>query len=63
MRRDYLIAILLAVSAIPLGAAMMIAPEYLHLSGYFVPATWGGSPMPVGIARAVAACDRPHHEA
>ena len=43
MRRDYLIAILLAVSAIPLGAAMMAAPDYLHLTGYFVALTfWGG---------------------
>lgn len=43
MRRDYLIAILLAVAAIPLGAAMMAAPDYLHLSGYLVPLTfWGG---------------------
>jgi hypothetical protein len=43
MRRDYLIAILLAVAAVPLGAAMMAAPDYLHLSGYLVPLTfWGG---------------------
>jgi hypothetical protein len=43
MRRDYLIAILLAVSALPLGAALMVAPEYLHHPGEFVPLTfWGG---------------------
>ena len=43
MRRDYLIAILLTVSAIPLGAAMMAAPDYLHLSGYLIALTfWGG---------------------
>jgi hypothetical protein len=43
MRRDYLIAILLALSAVPLGAAMMAAPDYLHLTGYSVALTfWGG---------------------
>ncbi len=43
MRRDYLIAILLAVSAVPLGAALMVAPEYLHLPSELVPLTfWGG---------------------
>lgn len=43
MRREYVIAILLAVSAVPLGAALMVAPDYLHLAGYLVPFTfWGG---------------------
>jgi hypothetical protein len=50
MRRDYLIAILLAVAAIPLGAAMMVAPDYLHLTGYFVPLTfWGGIALASGL--------------
>jgi hypothetical protein len=43
MRRDYLIAILLAVAAFPAGATLMVAPEYLHLTGVAVPLTfWGG---------------------
>jgi hypothetical protein len=43
MRRSDLIAILLAFSAFPLGAAMMAAPDYLHLTGYSVALTfWGG---------------------
>jgi hypothetical protein len=43
MRRDYLIAILVGFSAFPLGAALMVAPYYLHLTGYLVPLTfWGG---------------------
>jgi hypothetical protein len=43
MRRDYLIAILLAVAAFPAGATLMVAPEYLHLTGAAVPLTfWGG---------------------
>ena len=33
MRRDHLIAIILWIAAIPCGAALMVAPEYLHLSG------------------------------
>jgi hypothetical protein len=43
MRRDYLIAIILAVSAIPGGTALMAAPEYLHLTGTSLAFTfWGG---------------------
>jgi hypothetical protein len=43
MRRDYLIAILLAVAAFPAGASLMVAPVYLHLIGWQIPATfWGG---------------------
>jgi amino acid transporter len=43
MRREYLIAIILAVAALPAGAALMVAPEYLHLTGLAIPATfWGG---------------------
>jgi hypothetical protein len=44
MRRDYLIAIILAVAAFPAGAALMVAPEYHHLTGVAVPLTfWGGT--------------------
>jgi hypothetical protein len=43
MRRDYIIAIILAVAAIPAGATLMVAPDYLHLTGVAVPLTfWGG---------------------
>lgn len=50
MRRDYLIAILLGVAAIPLGAALMVATDYLHLSGYLVPLTfWGGIALAVAL--------------
>lgn len=43
MRRESVIAILLAISAFPIGAASVVASEYLHLTGYFVPLTfWGG---------------------
>lgn len=43
MRRDYLIAIILMVAAIPGGAALMAAPEYLHLTGTALAVTfWGG---------------------
>jgi hypothetical protein len=43
MRRDYLIAIILAFAGLASGAALMVAPEYLHLTGWTVPATfWGG---------------------
>ncbi len=43
MRRDFVFGIVLALSAIPYGAAMMAAPEYLHLSptGVFL-SFWGG---------------------
>lgn len=33
MRRDFQIAIVLAVAALPAGTALMAAPEYLHLGG------------------------------
>jgi hypothetical protein len=43
MRRDYLLAIILMVAAIPGGAALMAAPEYLHLTGTPLALTfWGG---------------------
>jgi hypothetical protein len=43
MRRDHLIAILLAIAALPAGAALMVAPNYLHLTGWEILATfWGG---------------------
>ena len=43
MRREYLIAILLAIAALPFGASFMVANDYLHLSGVAVSATfWGG---------------------
>jgi hypothetical protein len=46
MRRDYLIAIVLAIAAFPAGAALMVAPEDLHLSGRAVPVTfWGGTAL------------------
>lgn len=50
MRRDFLIAILLCIAAIPLGAALMVAPDYLHLSGYLVPLTfWGGIALSIAL--------------
>ncbi|MEA2921961.1 MAG: hypothetical protein QOF07_1924, partial [Bradyrhizobium sp.] len=43
MRRDFQIAIVLAVAAIPAGVALMAAPEYLHLTGRSLALTfWGG---------------------
>lgn len=55
MRRDLLIAIILAVSAIPAGAALMVAPEYLHLTGASVPITfWGGIGLTAGLIVAAA---------
>ena len=43
MRRDFLIAIVLAVAALPAGTALMAAPEYLHLTGVALALTfWGG---------------------
>jgi hypothetical protein len=43
MRRDFQIAIILAVAAIPAGVALMAAPEYLHLTGTSLALTfWGG---------------------
>lgn len=43
MRRDYLLAIILMVAAIPGGAALMAAPEYLHLTSTPLALTfWGG---------------------
>jgi hypothetical protein len=54
MRRDYLIAIILALSALPAGVALMVAPEYLHLSGAAIPLVfWGG--IAVTLALIVAA--------
>jgi hypothetical protein len=43
MRRDFQLAIILAVAAIPAGTALMAAPEYLHLTGSALAAAfWGG---------------------
>jgi hypothetical protein len=43
MRRDFQLAIILAVAAIPAGTALMAAPEYLHLTGRALAAAfWGG---------------------
>jgi hypothetical protein len=56
MGRDYLIAILLAVSAIPLGPAMTAAPDYLHLTGYFIALTfWGGIALAASLILIAAA--------
>jgi hypothetical protein len=50
MRRDYLIALLLAVAAIPAGAALMVAPQYLNLTGAAIPLTfWGGITLTVAL--------------
>jgi MFS family permease len=58
MRRDYLIAIILALAAIPVGVVLMVAPEYLHLTGSEIPvAFWSGiglSTLLIGSAVAVA---------
>jgi hypothetical protein len=44
MRRDFQLAIILAIAAIPAGTALMAAPEYLHLTGNALAATfWGGA--------------------
>jgi hypothetical protein len=43
MRREYQIAIVLAVATVPCGAGLAVAPEYLHLKGAALAATfWGG---------------------
>jgi hypothetical protein len=43
MPRACLIPIILAIAALPAGAALMVAPEYLHLTGAAIPLTfWGG---------------------
>jgi hypothetical protein len=43
MRRDYQIAIVLAVAALAAGTALMAAPEYLHLGVQSLAVTfWGG---------------------
>ena len=48
MRVDFKIAIILALAALPAGAALMVAPEYLHLSGIAVPLTfWSGIALTV----------------
>jgi hypothetical protein len=48
MRRDFQIAIILAVAAIPAGVALMAAPEYLHLTGKRLALTfWSGSVLTV----------------
>jgi hypothetical protein len=55
MRRDYLIAIMLAVSAFPMGAALMVAPGYLNLSGSAIPLTfWGGIGLTLALICAAA---------
>ena len=46
MRRDFLIAIILGLATIPFGAAMMVAPEYLHLKDTALALTfWGGASL------------------
>lgn len=40
MRRDYQLAIILALAAIPCGAWITVAPEYLHLTGVPLAATY-----------------------
>src|SRR5271154_4266970 len=43
MRRDFQIAILLALATIPCGAWIAVAPEYLHIKGTALALTyWGG---------------------
>jgi hypothetical protein len=43
MRRDFKIAFILAFATIPCGAWTAVAPEYLHLKGLALAATyWGG---------------------
>jgi hypothetical protein len=55
MRRDYIIAIILAIAAIPAGATLMVAPDYLHLTGWEVPATfWGGIGLTTALILAAA---------
>ncbi|MGX4806642.1 hypothetical protein [Bradyrhizobium guangdongense] len=50
MRVDFKIALILAVAALPAGAALMVVPEYLHLSGAAVPITfWGGIALAVAL--------------
>src|ERR1700728_3260026 len=56
MRRDYLIAIILAVAGIPAGVTLMGAPDYLHLTGVAVPLTfWSGIGLTVALILAAAA--------
>jgi hypothetical protein len=56
MRKDYLITLTLAVAGIPLGVALMVAPEYLHLSrSWLAFAFWGGTGLTVTMIAAVAA--------
>ena len=43
MRKDYLIALLVGISAMPLGLALMAAPELLKLNyTWFLICFWGG---------------------
>lgn len=43
MQRDHLIAIILAVAGVSAGLSLMVAPQYLHLSGKAITDTfWGG---------------------
>jgi hypothetical protein len=50
MRKDFQIAILLALAAIPAGVALMAAPEYIGvLKEYPAPFFWGGLILAVGL--------------
>ena len=43
MRRDFQIAIILAMATVPCGAWLAVSPEYLHLKGAALATTfWGG---------------------
>jgi len=56
MRRDFQIAILLALAAIPAGVALMAAPEYIGiLKEYPGPFFWGGFALTAGLFGAAIA--------
>jgi hypothetical protein len=65
MRRDFQIAILIGLAAVPCGAALMVAPEYLHLLHKAQAITfWGGLGLTVLlIAAAIALALRAEVEA
>jgi hypothetical protein len=49
MRKDFQIAILLALAAVPAGVALMSAPEYIPiLKDYPAPFFWGGLILATG---------------
>jgi hypothetical protein len=56
MRRDYLIAILLAVGALASGPTLMVAPEYLHIPEPIIPIVfWGGLGLTIVLTLAAIA--------